>query len=263
MAKFRDLTGVRYNKLVVTEKIGSNARKLMQWRCVCDCGGETIAVTGNLNRGNTTSCGCLRAEALDKRNAIDLVGTSFGRLTVTKRLFSNGNNHVVWDCVCECGGSSKVTTGNLTKGNTRSCGCMQREAAAAMGAACKQDNPISATVEYRREGQRRRLSDPNTRMRRRLSWHIRRAINKMGDVKAGRSFDLLGYSPRDLARHIERQFVRGMGWHNADRWDIDHIIPISSAKSFEDVIALNHLTNLRPMWREENNAKRARVLSLL
>ena len=85
----------------------------------------------------------------------------------------------------------------------------------------------------------------------------------MGSVKGGRSFDMLGYSPSQLARHIERQFTRGMGWHNADRWDIDHIIPISTAKTLEDVIALNQLTNLRPMWREENNAKRAKVLNLL
>lgn len=258
-----DLTGVRFGQLVVSERMGPNKRKLMQWRCVCDCGGNAIAVTGNLNSGNTTSCGCSRLSALAKRNAVDLIGRVFGRLTVCERISSNHNNHVVWQCACECGGSAAVTTGNLTKGNTRSCGCLQRETASVVGAACKQESPKSATVEYRREGQKRRLSDPKTRMRRRLSWHIRRAINKAGAVKGGRSFEMLGYTPRDLSRHIERQFVAGMGWHNASLWDIDHIIPISSAKTLEDVIALNQMTNLRPMWREENNAKRAQVLSLL
>lgn len=263
MAMFKDLTGVRYGRLTVVEKIGPNDRGLMKWRCACDCGGSAVAVSGNLNSGNTTSCGCLRAEALDRRNHIDLVGRCFGRLTVVERLFSNKNDHVVWRCTCECGGSTNVTTGNLTKSNTRSCGCLQREAASLMGLSCKQENPRSSTPEYRRDGQRRRLQDPKTRLRRRLSWHIREAINNIGSVKNGPSFKMLGYDPSDLARHIERQFTAGMGWHNVSEWDVDHIIPISTAKTLDDVIALNQMTNLRPMWREENNQKRAKVLFLL
>jgi hypothetical protein len=30
-------------------------------------------------------------------------------------------------------------------------------------------------------------------------------------------------------------------------WDIDHIIPISSAESEDDIIKLNHYTNLQPL----------------
>jgi hypothetical protein len=30
-------------------------------------------------------------------------------------------------------------------------------------------------------------------------------------------------------------------------WDIDHIIPLSEAKSKDDVIRLNHYTNLQPL----------------
>lgn len=263
MGTFKDLTGMRYGLLTVAEKVGPNSRGLMQWLCTCDCGGTAVAVSGNLNSGNTTSCGCLRRKALDKRNHVDLVGQHFGRLMVVERLFSNKNDHVVWLCTCECGGNANVTTGNLTKSNTRSCGCLQREAASIMGLSCKQENPVSNTPEYRREGQRRRLQDPKTRLRRRLSWHIRRAINNVGSAKGGKTFDLLGYGPSDLARHIERQFAKGMGWHNANEWDIDHIIPISTARTLDDVIALNQMSNLRPMWREENNAKRAKVMFLL
>lgn len=35
-------------------------------------------------------------------------------------------------------------------------------------------------------------------------------------------------------------------------WDIDHIIPISSAKTIEDVIRLNHYTNFQPLDSYEN-----------
>ena len=64
MGGFKDLTGLRFGRLIVADKLGPNKRQLMTWRCVCDCGGETVAVTGNLNSGNTTSCGCIRLENL-------------------------------------------------------------------------------------------------------------------------------------------------------------------------------------------------------
>ena len=35
-------------------------------------------------------------------------------------------------------------------------------------------------------------------------------------------------------------------------WDIDHIIPVSSANTEEDVIRLNHYTNLQPLCSHIN-----------
>lgn len=35
------------------------------WRCVCDCGAETVVAASNLKRGNTKSCGCLKKKAGD------------------------------------------------------------------------------------------------------------------------------------------------------------------------------------------------------
>lgn len=58
----QDLTGQRFNKLVVAQW-GGNSR----WLCRCDCGGETLVLTANLKRGNTGSCGCIRNAAASKR----------------------------------------------------------------------------------------------------------------------------------------------------------------------------------------------------
>ena len=51
-----------------------------------------------------------------------------------------------------------------------------------------------------------------------------------------------------------------MNWDNHGKyngefcygWDIDHIVPISSAKDKEDVIRLNHHTNLQPLCSKMN-----------
>ena len=57
MGKVRDLTGMRFGRLVVVEYVGKSKQGRM-WRCKCDCGGETLATAGRLNYGNVTSCGC-------------------------------------------------------------------------------------------------------------------------------------------------------------------------------------------------------------
>jgi hypothetical protein len=50
-------------------------------------------------------------------------------------------------------------------------------------------------------------------------------------------------------------FRDGMSWENKGKWHIDHIIPLSSAKTHEDVIKLCHFKNLQPLWEQENKKK--------
>ena len=58
--KLIDLTGQRFGRLTVIERDGwSNAWQTM-WLCQFDCGNITRVERGNLVRGNTRSCGCLK-----------------------------------------------------------------------------------------------------------------------------------------------------------------------------------------------------------
>ena len=60
--------------------------------------------------------------------------------------------------------------------------------------------------------------------------------------------------------YLESRFEDWMDWENRgiytgefnSGWDIDHIIPISSAKSEEEIISLNHYTNLQPLCSKIN-----------
>ena len=70
---FKDLTGQKFGKLTVIEEAPSDGRT--KWLCKCDCGNTVIVNAENLTSGNTTSCGCKRAETLfaqRKRNRYDL-----------------------------------------------------------------------------------------------------------------------------------------------------------------------------------------------
>lgn len=62
--RFKDLVGVRFERLVVKSYLGLNSskRKRSQWLCICDCGNEKIATARVLIAGQSRSCGCLTRE---------------------------------------------------------------------------------------------------------------------------------------------------------------------------------------------------------
>lgn len=104
----------------------------------------------------------------------------------------------------------------------------------------------------------------NDRVRSGMSYSLQRA----GTSKRGRRWEsLVGYKTADLVAHIERQFVRGMTWENMSEWHIDHILPLASFvfsdASHPEFRAAWALTNLRPLWSEQNLAKRAQRTHLL
>ncbi len=72
------MIGQRFGMLHVVEREGSQNRK-KTWRCVCDCGGESVTTTGNLNSGNSESCGC------EKRDAWVRARTTHGQSSREKR----------------------------------------------------------------------------------------------------------------------------------------------------------------------------------
>lgn len=56
-----DLTGQRFGRLKVIEKVPSKTRNA-RWLCQCDCGKQTEVLGTTLRRGESKSCGCLRSD---------------------------------------------------------------------------------------------------------------------------------------------------------------------------------------------------------
>ena len=66
MPRFIDRTGQKFERLTVIERAGTSKSKKVLWRCMCDCGTETVVDTCSLVTKNTTSCGCLLKEKITK-----------------------------------------------------------------------------------------------------------------------------------------------------------------------------------------------------
>ena len=98
-----------------------------------------------------------------------------------------------------------------------------------------------------------------------LTSNIRRRINiflkKNNITKGNKTFDIVGCSPEFLKEHLEKQFKDGMCWEKMGKEiHIDHIIPLSTAKTEEDIYKLCHYTNLQPLWAQENLSKGNRII---
>lgn len=63
--------------------------------------------------------------------ALNLLGQKFSRLTVIGRATNSAKGQAHWICKCECGTVGVIAGTNLRSGATKSCGCLNKEAAAA------------------------------------------------------------------------------------------------------------------------------------
>jgi hypothetical protein len=116
---FKDLTGKTFGRLTVIERIGAGSPTI--WLVRCSCGVEKTVQSGVLLNGDTTSCGCYNREIHTK----DLVGQTFGRLTVLRRDGMYSKIHYL--CACQCGAETIVRASHLVAGEIVSCGCWNRD----------------------------------------------------------------------------------------------------------------------------------------
>ena len=110
----------------------------------------------------------------------------------------------------------------------------------------------------------KRSSSPLERFKHNVRNLVSNSFRKNGYKKNDQTHRLLGCDFEFFKKHIELQFSKGMTWDKVGTdIHLDHIIPIATATTEAEVIALNHFTNLRPLWATENLSKGARVEHLI
>lgn len=131
-SKSEDLTGKRFERLLVVSKIeGKKTKNRSQiWLCKCDCGNEIEASADNLKNHNLNSCGCYAKEVqskIGKARYKNILGETFGLLTVIKKMPSK-NNRSMWLCRCSCDKHNEIIVRetDLQRKHISSCGCLKK-----------------------------------------------------------------------------------------------------------------------------------------
>jgi len=114
---------------------------------------------------------------------------------------------------------------------------------------------------YKREYERNRKNiDLVYRLTQNYRNRVSKALKGVGK-KSKTTIELLGCSIEEFSIHIEKQFVDGMNWDNYGEWHIDHITPLSSAKTLKTIEKLFHYSNCQPLWAKDNLSKSDTILS--
>lgn len=112
------------------------------------------------------------------------------------------------------------------------------------------------TLAYSHEYEKKRRSeDPVYRFQQNIRAMCRRVVKDLAlGKKPTNTEKWIGCSSEELIIHFESLFTDGMSWENCGKWHVDHIRPVCSFLP-EEWQQVNHFTNLRPMWAEDNLAK--------
>lgn len=102
---------------------------------------------------------------------------------------------------------------------------------------------------------KKRKEDPLFKLKEGIRVLVKSSFKTKRMTKNNTTINILGCSVEDLKKFIESKFENWMTWENRGLyngkpnygWDIDHIIPLNVAKTEDEVIALNHYTNLQPL----------------
>lgn len=102
--------------------------------------------------------------------------------------------------------------------------------------------------------------DPVFKLSRRIRTMLNDCFKIKGIPKTKRLQEILGIDISNFKKHLESHFESWMNWGNHGKyngqlnygWDIDHIIPLSSAKTEDELLKLNHYTNLQPLCSKIN-----------
>jgi len=127
---------------------------------------------------------------------------------------------------------------------------------------------IEYQIEYQKNNKdkrnqylsKRRKNDPLFKLITNIRNLIYNSFYYNGYSKESKTENILECSFEELKNYLESKFEPWMKWKNRGLyngefnygWDIDHIIPLSSVKTEEELIKLNHYTNLQPLCSKIN-----------
>lgn len=131
----------------------------------------------------------------------------------------------------------------------------------------RKNNPDKVRESKRRTQQKLMATNSAARIKHNLRSRIGVALRSANAKKAYSTMAVLGCSVENFRIYLESQWEPGMSWENygkgEGKWQIDHIMPcaIFDLTRVEHQKRCFHFSNQRPMWADENNKKKASVVT--
>lgn len=115
---------------------------------------------------------------------------------------------------------------------------------------------LKKKAEYQKN---RKLKDPLYKLSSNLRTLVKMSFINKGFSKSSKTAQILGCSFEEFQAHLRHTFEENYGipfsWIDESLLHIDHIIPLCSAKTKEDLVKLNHYTNLQYLLADDNLEK--------
>lgn len=126
---------------------------------------------------------------------------------------------------------------------------------------------INNREKQNKKSKERKKNNPLLKLQNNIYSAVNRGVKKFSNNKGRSTLDILGVAHwEEFKLHIENQWEEKMNWgnwgigKNNSTWHIDHKIPLSSANNIEELIKLNHHSNMRPMWGSDNIRKKNNII---
>lgn len=120
--RVKDLTGQRFDKLVIKSYVGTDSRRKSIWSCLCDCG-TLVERRGDQLQKPNQSCGGPVCRHSAHQN-YPSPGDKFGMLTAVG--FSHTNKKsggLYWNFSCDCGNTVNTRWFQVKNNKIDHCGC--------------------------------------------------------------------------------------------------------------------------------------------
>lgn len=133
----------------------------------------------------------------------------------------------------------------------------------------RHNNPERAKEIYNKSVKKRKENDPLFRLVCIVRSSLSKNLKRFNINKKDKTSDILGCSFEEFKNYLESKFEPWMTWENRGLyngepnygWDIDHMIPLSSGKSEEEILRLSNFINLQPLCSKINrDIKKGKIL---
>lgn len=194
------------------------------------------------------------------RPLIDISGRRYGRLVVVSR-GRKGQGRSYWLCRCDCGAEKEIAASTLKNGNTKSCGCLNKEVASSQNQIRKMTHGLSGTPIYTVwQSMIRRCCDAKVKMYPRYGGRgIRVCKDWMGSFESFFEWAAANGYRRGLT--IDRKDNDGDYCPQNCRWATP--LEQGNNRSNNRLITIGCVTKTASQWAHENNIPPTRFLQRL